>query len=199
VTGGKEATMATVQTNLLTAEEFYEWANRPENRGRICELERGRIVEMSRPGKLHGLICANVVRILGNYTAQRKKGYVCSNDTGVIVERNPDTVRGPDVMLFEDTDKVEEVEEKYGEKPPILAVEVLSPNDTYSRVRDRVKEQIRFGTPLVWVLDPDARNVTVHYADGSDRNVREGEELTGKDAPPDFRCRVGEFFALPGR
>ena len=38
--------MATVATQLLTAEEFYEWANRPENRGRICELERGRIIEI---------------------------------------------------------------------------------------------------------------------------------------------------------
>ena len=47
--------MATVQTKLMTAEEFYEWANRPENRGRICELERGVIVEMSRPGKRHGI------------------------------------------------------------------------------------------------------------------------------------------------
>src|SRR4051794_5319423 len=109
--------MATVETKLLTAEEFYEWANRPENRGRVCELERGRIIEMSRPGKLHGMICANVAGILGNYVVQRKKGYVCSNDTGVIVERGPDTVRGPDVMLFEDADTADQVEEKYGEKP----------------------------------------------------------------------------------
>src|ERR1041384_3021319 len=104
--------MATVGTRLLTAEEFYEWANQPENRGRICELDRGRIVEMSRPGKLHGLICANVVRILGNYTVQRKQGYVCSNDTGVIVKRDPDTVRGPDVLLFDDVESVAQVEEK---------------------------------------------------------------------------------------
>src|SRR6476646_4285239 len=107
--------MTVTETKLLTAEEFYQWANRPENEGRCCELEQGRIVEMSRPGKLHGLICANVARILGNHVAARKKGYVCSNDTGVVVERNPDTVRGPDVLLFEDVDKVEQVEEKYGE------------------------------------------------------------------------------------
>src|SRR6185436_15149951 len=107
----KERRMSTIQTKLITAEEFYDWTNRPENRGRVCELERGRIIEMSRPGKLHGLICANVAGILRNYAIQRKKGYVCSNDTGVIVERDPDTVRGPDVLFFEDAAKVEEVEE----------------------------------------------------------------------------------------
>src|SRR5262245_22628192 len=132
--------MATVQTKLLTAEEFYEWANRPENRGKVCELERGEIVEMSRPGKRHGMICGNVTRILGNYVAARKKGYVCGNDTGVVVERNPDTVRGPDVLLFEDAESADQVEEKYGETPPVLAVEVLSPNDTHGKVVPRVQE-----------------------------------------------------------
>ncbi|MCI0459130.1 MAG: Uma2 family endonuclease [Gemmataceae bacterium] len=191
--------MTTVQTKLLTAEEFYEWANRPENRGRVCELERGRIVEMSRPGKRHGLVCANVVRILGNYVAQRKKGYVCSNDTGVIVDRDPDTVRGPDVMLFEDAETVEQVGEKYGDKPPLLAVEVLSPNDTHGKVVRRVEEQFRFGTLLVWILDPDARNVVVHYPNDKDRAVEENQELTGNEVLPDFRCRVAEFFNLPGQ
>ncbi len=191
--------MATVGTKLITAEEFYEWAHRPENCGKVFELERGEIVEMSRPGKRHGLICANVVRILGNFTAQRKRGYVCSNDTGVIVERDPDTVRGPDVMLFEDAERVEEVDEKYGEKPPVLAVEVLSPNDTHGKVMRRVLEQFQFGTRLVWVLDPDARNVIVHYPGNRDRVAEENQELTGNDILPDFRCRVAEFFALPGR
>jgi Uma2 family endonuclease len=191
--------MATVGTKLLTAEEFYEWANRPENRGRICELERGRIVEMSRPGKLHGFFCANVVRILGNFAVQRKKGYVCSNDTGVIVERNPDTVRGPDVLFFEDVAKAEEIEEKYGETPPLLAVEVLSPNDTYIKVRRRILEQIAFGTKMVWVLDPDARNVMIHHPGDIDRTAEEGQELTGNDVLPDFRCRVADFFTLPGQ
>lgn len=191
--------MATVQTQLLTAEEFYDWAIRPENRDKVCELERGVIVEMSRPGKLHGLICANVARMLGNFAAARKKGYVCSNDTGVIVERGPDTVRGPDVMFFEDVDSVDQVEEKYGERPPLLAVEVLSPNDTHGKVVRRVREQLRFGTRMVWILDPDARNVIVHHPGHEDRVVEENEDLIGNAVLPDFRSRVSEFFALPGR
>ena len=119
--------MATVATKSMTAEEFYDWANRPENREKYCELERGEIVEMTRPGKLHGFVCGNVARILGNFAIQRKKGYVCTNDTGVIVERDPDTVRGPVVLFFEDATNYKQIDRKYGEKPPLLAVEVLSP------------------------------------------------------------------------
>jgi Uma2 family endonuclease len=191
--------MATVGSKLVTAEEFYDWANRPENRDKYCELERGEIVEMTRPGRLHGFVCANVARILGNFTVQRKRGYICSNDTGVIVERDPDTVRGPDILLFEDTDRVEAIDRKYGEKPPVLAVEVLSPNDRFAKINRRIQEQLRFGTLLVWVLDPDASNVTVYRPGQPYYIVEQSEELTGNDVLPDFRCKVAEFFAMPGQ
>jgi len=193
-----EMNMATAETKLITAEEFYEWANRPENRDRLYELERGEIVEMSRAGRQHGLICANVARILGNYVVQREKGYVCSNDTGVIVERDPDTVRGPDVLLFEDAERFDQVDKKYGGKPPVLAAEVLSPNDTMGKVRRRVREQLRFGTRVVWVLDPDARNVILYRAGKEDQLVEETEDVTCEDELPGFRCRVADFFKVPG-
>ncbi len=191
--------MATVATKPMTAEEFYDWANRPENRDGCFELERGEIVEMSRPGKRHGLICGNISRVLGNFAVQHKKGYVCTNDTGVVVERDPDSVRGPDVLFFEDVDQIDLVDEKYGESPPLVAVEVLSPNDTTGKLIRRVREQLRFGVQQVWVLDPAARNVIIYQSGKEDVVVEEGEELTGGDALPDFRCLVAELFALPGK
>jgi Uma2 family endonuclease len=191
--------MSTVASKLMTADEFYDWSNRPENSDKYCELERGEIVEMTRPGKLHGFVCANVVAILTAYCRQRKKGYVCSNDTGVIVERDPDTVRGPDVLLFEDADHIEAIDRKWGKSPPLLAIEVLSPNDTFAKINRRVQEQLRFGTPLVWVLDPDANNVTVYRPGQPYYVVERDEELTGNDMLPDFRCKVAEFFTMPGQ
>ncbi|HZU38178.1 MAG TPA: Uma2 family endonuclease [Gemmataceae bacterium] len=191
--------MAPNATRLLTAEEFYEWTHLPENDNCHCELERGQVVQLARPGKRHGLVCANAAGILGNYVAERKRGYVCSNHTGVVVERDPDTVRGPDVMLFEDAQRAEDVDEKYGDHPPLLAIEVLSPNDTTGKLMRRIREQFRFGTRAVWVLDPEARNVIVYRPGMEDRIAEEKEELTGDDILPDFRCRVAEFFVLPGQ
>jgi len=191
--------MATVATRLLTAEEFYEWANRPENRDRRCELERGEIVEMSRPGKRHGMVCCNTAGILRNHAIRRKKGYICSNDTGVIVKRDPDTVRGPDILYFEDATEVEEVETGFGESPALLALEVFSPQDTPGKVMRRVQDQLRFGTQLVWVVDPEARNVTAYQAGQEPKVFEIGMELTGGDVLPEFRCAVAELFALPGQ
>lgn len=191
--------MATVATKPITADEFYDFVHRPENRDRVFELERGEIVEMSRPGKLHGFVCANVIAILVLFARQRKKGYVCANDTGVVVEHDPDTVRGPDVMFYEDAKRYEDLEKKFGKTPPLLAVEVLSPNDRIGKVNRRIKEQLEFGTGLVWVVDPESRNVTVYRA-GKDYSLfEESDEITGEDVLPDFRCNVAEFFALPGQ
>lgn len=191
--------MASAATALMTADEFHAWVHRPENRDRLFELVRGEVVEMPRPGKRHGMVCGNITRLLGNYAAARRKGYVCSNDTGVVVERDPDTVRGPDVMFFEDAAVLDEVDEKYGDTPPLLAVEVLSPNDSMGKVQRRVREQFRFGTRLVWVLDPDACNVTVMRPGQESALFEETDELSGDDVLPDFRCKVAEIFHLPGQ
>src|SRR6516164_4722798 len=112
--------MATVASKLMTAEEFFDWANHPDNRDKYCELERGEIVEMTKPGIRHGVVCANVVAILRDFTWKRKKGYVCSNDTGMVVERDPDTVRGPDVLLYDDVKTYEELEIKWGKDAALV-------------------------------------------------------------------------------
>ncbi len=111
----------------MNAEEFFAWCNRAENRDRHFELERGEVVEVSRPGERHGYVCLNVGRILGNYAFQRRKGYALGNDTGVILERNPDTVRGPDVVFCDQVRRYGDLSAGYCAQPPTLAIEVLSP------------------------------------------------------------------------
>lgn len=191
--------MSTVAARKMTADEFFDFVHRPENRDRVLELERGEVVEMSRPGKLHGLVCANIAFVLGFFARTRKRGYPCSNDTGVVVEQDPDTVRGPDILFFDDAESIEDVERKFAKTPPLLAVEVLSPTDTLGKTNRKVQEQLRFGTGIVWVVDPDERNVSVYRRGKQTYVVEENEEITGEDVLPDFRWRVAEFFELPGR
>ena len=113
----------------MTAVEFFDWVHQPENRGRYFELERGEVVEMPPPGKYHGFVCGNVAGILRDYCIQNGRGYVCTNDAGVIVEQDPDTVRGPDVTFYDDDQTAADMERQYATVPPLLAVDVLSPND----------------------------------------------------------------------
>lgn len=189
--------MATA-TKLMTADEFFEWVQRPENRGMSYDLVRGEVVGMSRPGKRHGVVCANLSWIFSDFARRRKKGYPCSNDTGLVVETDPDTVRGPDLCFFEDAAHFGELETGFGRTPPLLAIEVLSPNDTYNKVMEKVMDQLKFGTRLVWVVDPEDRSVAVHQSGRDPHIVHSDEEITGEDVLSDFRCKVSDFFKLPG-
>jgi Uma2 family endonuclease len=116
----------------------------------------------------------------------------------VILERDPDTVRGPDVAVYEDANTFAELHPKYGEVPPRLAVEVLAPNDRAGKVLRKINDYLRSGVRLVWVIDPEIRTVTVHRPGQPQAEFDENQELTGADVLPGFRCRVADFFLLPG-
>ena len=55
---------------------------------------------MNMPAPRHGEICGNTVHILKSYLDTNDIGRVVSNDSGVITERDPDTVRGADVGFY---------------------------------------------------------------------------------------------------
>ena len=88
--------MATAEA-LMTAEEFGQ---RPDP-GYPEELVQGRIVGMPPPDRKHGYVCGKAGRIFGNFVDEHDLGRVMSNDSGVITERDPDTVRGADVCLLQ--------------------------------------------------------------------------------------------------
>jgi len=182
----------------MSAEEFFAWCNHPENRDRHFELEGGEVVEMSRPGERHGFVCLNVGRILGNYTFQQRKGYACSNDTGLILERDPDTVRGPDVVLYDQARRYDDLNPRYSDRPPTLAVEVLSPNDKWGKVTRRLTQFLSRGFAVIWLVDPEGRSVTVYRPNQLPQVFEGNDVLVGEPELPGFRCRVTDFFFLPG-
>lgn len=77
---------------------------------------------------------------------------------------------------------------------PDLAVEVVSPNDTYSHLEEKVAEYLGAGVRLVWVIDPPTKTVRVHRADGSTATLHSGDELSGEEVIVGFRCRVADLF-----
>jgi Uma2 family endonuclease len=191
--------MATVATKLLTAEEFFEWVNRPENQDKLYELDRGEIVEMPSPSELHGVLCAFIVHLLWKFVIQRGRGYVCSNDTGLLVDEDPDTVRGPDIMLFDENRQLDQLSRKFTRRLPKVVVEVRSPSDQMTKLTRRIGQFLKRGVPLVWLVDPEVRSITVYRVDKYPVVLDETDELTGEEILPDFHCGVTEFFALPGQ
>jgi len=181
----------------MTAEEFHDWCNRPENTERWWELERGEVIELLPPTRPHGVICVNVAKVLFRYLDQGGTGYLASNDSGVILSRAPDTVRGPDVAFYDDAETFEELHPKYGEAPPRLAVEVVSLSDRPGRLMDKVMDYLNSGVSMVWVVDPETLSLRVCLPNRNVVKIPHDGEFVGEEILKGFRFFVSELFRLP--
>jgi len=182
-------------TRPITAEEY---ARLPET-SRPTELVRGEVVEMNVPIPKHGYVCLKTARLLGNFVDDNDLGWVFGNDSGVITERNPDTLRGPDVwyVSYEKLPKGP-LPDEYLDVVPDLVIEVLSPDDRWSKVLGKVAEYLNIGVPTVCVLDPADRTAELLFPDDrKPRTLTVEDELTFPEALPGFSVRVGKLFEWP--
>jgi Uma2 family endonuclease len=189
--------MATTLPGSMTAEEFYDWLCRPENDDRHFELDRGQVVEWPLCGVRHGFVCANVACILGNHALQKCRGYVCCNNTGVVVERNPGTVLGPDVAYFPGGGSTADIGWFFAIDPPALVVEVFSPHDSVLEMSRRVRRFLDFGVAAAWVIEPEEKTITVYQAGEGPHVLEQTDDVRGGGELAGFRCQVARFFALP--
>ncbi len=118
---------------------------------------------------------------------------MCVNDTGFITERDPDTVRGPDLAFWR-RERLPEVPEGYAEVAPDLVAEVVSPGDHYSRVQNKVRHYLTRGVRMVWVVDPEDRSVTVYRSWQQATILGENDTVSGEDVVPGFSCKVADLF-----
>jgi Uma2 family endonuclease len=183
--------MATVAKKLITAEEFAQLPDPAD--GSQQELVRGEIVTMPPPKGRHGVCCSKAVRRVGNFVDDHAMGIVVCNDTGFILERDPDTVRGPDISFWS-RQRLPVLPEEYIAIPPDLAIEVISPSDVFSVVQRRVREFLASGVRLVWLIDPENRAVTVYRKGRPAQELEESDELTGEDILPGFVCKVADLL-----
>jgi Uma2 family endonuclease len=120
---------------MMTAEQFGQ---RPDP-GYPEELVRGRVVPVPVPDRWHGYVCGQSVLIFGSFVNGRDLGRVVCNDSGVITERDPDTVRGADVAYYSYARLPKgTLPTGYGPEVPELIVEVRSASDRWSKILDKV-------------------------------------------------------------
>jgi len=74
-------------------------------------------------------------------------------DTGFKIERDPDTVRAPDVAFVVRERLAHIPDEGYAELAPDWVAEILSPSDRPGEVLEKVGQWLGAGVRVVWVLD----------------------------------------------
>ena len=176
---------------LLTADDLL----RLPDDGRRYELLDGEVKEMAPAAYEHGRVLTKVVIVLGSYVEANDLGEVVAGDPGIILRRNPDRVRAPDVAFFaRERVPTGEARAKFVDVVPDLVVEIVSPNDTAAEVQQKVEEWLRVGVRLVLALYPGTRSVVAYQSLATVRVHTETDSLTGEPVLPGFSCPVSSLF-----
>lgn len=177
-------------TKLITGEELAEMGDI----GR-CELIEGRIIMRSPTGWLHGNYERRFGQLLGNFVDANNLGHVLVGEVGIYTKRNPDTVRGADAIFISHARLAQLKSTSFLDVAPELVVEVMSPDDRWSEVKQKLREYFDMGVLLVWVADPSDKTVSVYHSLSDVTILEEDENLSGEQLLPGFVLPVKTLFA----
>ncbi len=180
-------------TTPVTADQLL----RMPDDGYRYELVAGELRKMSPGNWKHGTIIGNLHGHIQPYVRKKKLGRVFGAETGFLIERNPDTVRAPDLaFIHKDHLPSTDPDDAFWPGAPDLAVEVISPGDSRTEVAEKVEAWLAAGTSMVWVIDAKLRTVAVHRPTGDVRTLNETDEIDGGELLPGFRMSVATIFEL---
>jgi Uma2 family endonuclease len=183
--------MATA-TSLLTAEQYMAL---PDSFDGPTELVKGVLITMTPPPPRHGEICFQTAYLLRRYLDDHPIGRVVTNDSSMLTERDPDSVRGPDVSYYS-YKQVPKGPLPRGllAVPPEVVFEVRSQSDRWSKLHSKVAEYLNVGVKAVCVLDDDTRTVHVFYPDREPQVLGGDEEFSLPSILDGFRVKARQFF-----
>jgi Uma2 family endonuclease len=175
----------------VTAEDLLKM---PDD-GFRYELVKGELRRMAPAGHEHGRVAVRFTWRLAQHVEANNLGAVYAAETGFLIATNPDTVRAPDVAYvsrkrLEEAGKVE----GYWPGAPGLAVEVVSPGDTYTEVEEKAMEWLEAGALMVLALNPRKRTVTRYRSLRDITILDEDAILDISEVVPGFKITVKEIF-----
>lgn len=159
-----------------------------------AELVKGVLVVREPAGYSHGKVAVNLAVELGIHLKQTRAGQLFAAETGFVLERDPDTVRAPDIAFVRRERLPQPEPAGFPDLAPDLVVEVTSPGDRPGDVLAKAADWLSAGVRLIWVIDPQRREARVYRADGSETLVSEAETVDGEDVLPGFACPLASIF-----
>ncbi len=182
-----------------TAEEFANWDDEEGDGRRWSELVSGKIIRHAPPDPEHGRIVLNLSKALALHvqkSADAVDGYACF-ELGLIVARDPDTVRCPAISYFSGGPRFAELEKVVTETRPILVVEVASSADRRKGAAERVESYLNWGVQVVWMADPLDKLVHVLKKGKQSRQLGITQTLEAGIVIPGFKIPIADIFAQP--
>ncbi len=163
---------------LWTVREYLRTSWSPDR-----EFVDGRIEERNLGEKEHSIL----QRFLTVLFAINRAAWGVEVFPELRTQTQTDRFRIPDVAIVRKGKKFD----RWLTDPPLIAIEILSPEDTLRAMQAKASEYRAFGIEHIWIIDPEPR-IAYRYADGSLEEVKTGE-LAVPGTP--IRVVLGEMFA----
>lgn len=166
------------------------------------EIIDGERKPLMPPVALHVWTVRTLFLLLYQHCTQHKLGEVFS-ESPFVLTYGSDWVKGarvPDVTFFsaEKWNAYIAAEPDWRGKPfvliPDLVVEVVSPNDLYTDIQNKVAHYLTDGVALIWVVDPNRKQVAV-YSGKQFEQLGENDTLTGGDVIADLEIELKSVFS----
>jgi Uma2 family endonuclease len=185
-----------IDNSLMTLEQFQEAQFSIRETGNRCELVAGYLLSLHPPDEAHGDTLLNLSKALATCFQESETGYACF-DLGLIIARNPDTVRRPAASYFDSGERFAESEKDMTEARPKLVIDIASTNDRRRTFPERVQDYLNWGIPAVWVIDPVERQVHAFREYEAVKTYADHNQLVGGSVLPGFSVKVADLFLEP--
>lgn len=186
-------TTAKTPSRPMTADELLVMERVP---GKRYELIRGVLTEKEvATGDPHGETVSFSHGNLFQYIIAVGYGDLRVGETGYLLERDPDTVRAPDIAWFA-PGRIPPGTTGFPELTPDLCVEVASPSNSRRDrlLSDKAQMWLDFGAQEVWVLNPEDVTVTRYRFGKTPAVLGEDDTLYGEELLPGFSIPVWQLF-----
>lgn len=178
------------ENTLLTGEELAAMGDIGP-----CELVEGRIVKLSPTKMPHGLLESRIIYLLQRYLEDHDLGVVMGGEVGVYTGRDPDTVRGADVLFISHERLAQVTPGGFMDVAPELIVEVMSPSDRWSEVRKKIKEYFDIGVTAVLIVEPEEQTIALYRSPTAIQEFALNGVLTLEDILPGFNLPLNQLWA----
>lgn len=139
---------------FIPVEEYLHTSYDPD-----CEYVDGEVLERNLGELDHADLQSEILFYFrGRY---RKAGFLAVVEQRVQV--SPTRFRVPDVCVT----SAERPRQQIFRKPPLIVIEILSPEDRVSALRKKIDDYLAFGVPNIWVIDPKERRAFIHSREGA--------------------------------
>lgn len=188
--------MSDAAVKLLTSNDLFAL---PYSKRVTRWLFQGELREakVTKRNPSHSAATAKLSTMLGMWLGIQPKprGKVYDGEAYFRIRKEPETNVGVDVALST-ADQAAKTKKNasFVEGPPVLAIEVLSPNDKLKDINEAIEEYLDCGTKQVWIVDPYLETVHVHQHGVEPVMYTRSQTLTGGDDLPGFSCPVAEIF-----